>query len=124
MKKPKYNAVCVENEEALIALLNEELDINSDDQMELENVEETVIEESSDDMPESKSESETSVLGVDGWEDMAMSNKKPKSYTFTKNAGPQFNLLPDAEPSDYLFFNDQLLNNIVIETNRYARHRI
>jgi hypothetical protein len=48
------------------------------------------------------------------------------AYTFTKNVGPQFNLLPDAEPMDYfiLFFNDELLNKIVIGTNRYARHKI
>jgi hypothetical protein len=51
-----------------------------------------------------------------------MGNKKPKAYTFIKNAGPQLNFLPDAEPMDYYrsFFNDKLLNNIVIETNRYA----
>jgi hypothetical protein len=57
-----------------------------------------------------------------------MSDKKTKAYTFTKNAGPRFNLLPpDAEPMDYyfsLFFNDELLNNIVIETNRYVRHKL
>jgi hypothetical protein len=55
-----------------------------------------------------------------------MGDKKPKAYTFTKNAGPQFNLLPDVEPMDYfiLFFNAELLNNIVTETNRYTRHRI
>jgi hypothetical protein len=37
-----------------------------------------------------------------------MGDKKPKAYTFTKNVGPQFKLLPDAEPMDYfsLFFND------------------
>jgi hypothetical protein len=54
-----------------------------------------------------------------------MGDKKPKAYTSTKNVGPQFNLLPDAEPMDYLivFFNDELLNNIVLET-RHARHRI
>jgi hypothetical protein len=53
-----------------------------------------------------------------------MGDKKPKAYTFTKNAGPKFNLLSDAKPMDYfiLFFNDQVLNNIVIETNRKARH--
>jgi hypothetical protein len=44
-------------------------------------------------------------------------DNKPRAYAFTKNAGPQFNLLPDAEPMDYfsLFFNDKLLNNYVIE---------
>jgi hypothetical protein len=39
-----------------------------------------------------------------------MGDKKPKAYIFTKNAGPQFNLLPDAEPMDsfILFFNDEV----------------
>jgi hypothetical protein len=53
-------------------------------------------------------------------------DKKPKAYTFSKNAGPQFHLLPDdAEPMDYfsLFFSDELLNNTVVETNRYARQK-
>jgi mevalonate pyrophosphate decarboxylase len=55
-----------------------------------------------------------------------MGNKKPKAYTFTKNAGPQFKLLTDAEPMDsfILFFSDEFLNNIVIETNKYTRHNI
>jgi hypothetical protein len=46
-----------------------------------------------------------------------MGEKKPMAYTFTKNTGPQFNLLPDAEPmhSFILLFNE-LLNNTVIET--------
>jgi hypothetical protein len=50
----------------------------------------------------------------------------PPTHPFTKNAGPQFHLLPDAEPMDYfsLLLNDKLLNNIVVETNRYARHKI
>jgi hypothetical protein len=54
-----------------------------------------------------------------------VSDKKTKAYTFTKNAGPQFNLLLVAQPMDYfsLFFSDELLNNIVIQTNRYARHK-
>jgi hypothetical protein len=55
-----------------------------------------------------------------------MGDKEPKAYTFTKTAGPQFNLLPDAEPMDYfiLFSMMRVLNNIVTETNRYARHKI
>jgi hypothetical protein len=74
-------------------------------------------------MSESENERETSVVRVDGWEEMAKDNKKPKAYTFSKNAGPQFNLLPDAELMDHfnLFFNDELVNNIVIETKRYVR---
>jgi hypothetical protein len=45
--------------------------------------------------------------------------RDPKAYTFTKNAEPQFNLLPDGEPVEHfsLFFNDELLNNNIIETN-------
>jgi hypothetical protein len=66
--------------------------------------------------------SETSVAGIDGWEDVTMGDKKLDAYTFTINAGPQFHLLPHAEPMDYfsLFFNDEFLNNVV-ETNWYVR---
>jgi hypothetical protein len=40
------------------------------------------------------------------WEDVTMGDKKPKAYTFTKNAGPQFHLLPDAEPIDiFIYFS-------------------
>jgi hypothetical protein len=48
--------------------------------------------------------SETSVLCIDGWEDVTMADKKLNAYTFTKNARPQFHLLPDAEPMDYFSF--------------------
>jgi tRNA/tmRNA/rRNA uracil-C5-methylase (TrmA/RlmC/RlmD family) len=70
MKKVKYNAVCVENEESIISLLNEELSIDSDEQVDLETVDETASEELSNEMSESESESETRVSHVDGWEDM------------------------------------------------------
>jgi hypothetical protein len=94
--------------------------------MDLENVKKSASQESRDEMLESESKSETGVLPVDGWVDVTMGDKKPDAYTFTKNAGPQINLLPDAEPMDYfsLFFSDELLNNIVTETNRYARYKI
>jgi hypothetical protein len=44
-----------------------------------------------------------------------MGDKKLNASTFTKNAGPQFHLLPNAEPMDYfsLFFNDELLNTLL-----------
>jgi hypothetical protein len=45
------------------------------------------------------------LLHVDGWEDVTMGDKKPKAYTFTKKAWPQFNLLPDAETMDYFFYH-------------------
>jgi hypothetical protein len=92
----------------------------------LENEGQSASEESSNTSPQSECESETSVACIDGWEDVAMGDKKLNVYAFTKNAGPQFHLIPDEEPMDYfsLFFNDELLNSIVVETNRYASHKI
>jgi hypothetical protein len=65
-------------------------------------------------------------VSVEGWEKVTIGNKKPKAYTFAKNAGPQCNFLPDSEPIDYfsLFFNDELVNNIVIQTDRCVRDKI
>jgi hypothetical protein len=121
IEKTIYNPLYDANEESVSDMLNDELDIDSDDEMDLEIEVETVSEESGNEMSKSESESETSVVAC-FW----VGDKKTKAYTstFTKNAGPQFNLLPYAEPMDYfsLFFNDELLNNIV--TNRYARDKI
>jgi hypothetical protein len=107
-------------------MLSEELDIVSGDEMNLKNEGQSASEESSNTSSEIDCESETSVVCIDGWEDVTMGDKKPNTYTFTKNAGPQFHLLPDAEPMVYfsLFFNDELLNNIIVETNRYTRRKI
>jgi hypothetical protein len=126
MRKQKYNPACVEDEGSISDMLSEELDIVSGDEMNLENEGQGASEESSITLSESEYDSDTSVVCIDEWEDMMMGDKKPKAYTFTKNAGPQFHLLPDAEPIDYfsLFFSDKLLNNIVVERNRYARHKI
>jgi hypothetical protein len=126
MKKQKYNSACVEDEVSVSDMLSEELDIVSGDEMNLENEGQSASEESSNTSSESVCESETSVVYINGWEDVTMGNKKLNVYTFTKNAGPHFYLLPDAEPMDYfsLFFIGKLLNNIVVETNRYARHNI
>jgi hypothetical protein len=77
MKKVKYNAVCVENEDSVIALLNEELD--PDVQLDLENVTETASEEVTEKMSKGESDSEISVVRVDGWEDV-MGDKKRKTY--------------------------------------------
>jgi hypothetical protein len=121
LKKWKYNPVCVEDEDSISDRL-----MKSGDEMNLVNEGQSASEESSTTSSESKCESETSVVCIVGWENVIMCNKKPNAYTFTKNAGPQFHLLPDAEPMVYfsLFFSDELLNNIVVETNRYARHKI
>jgi hypothetical protein len=126
VKKQKYNPVCIEDEESISGMLSEELYIDSHDEMNLENEGQRATEESSSNASsESECESETSVVHIDGWEDVTVGNKKPKAYTFTKNVEPRFNL-PGVEPMDYfrLFFNDELLNNILIERNRYARHKI
>jgi hypothetical protein len=122
-EKLKYNAVCGDNEDLVSALLNEELDIDPEDDVDFEIQSDCGSEDSRDEVSETESESGISDVhanGADCWKSMILWDKKPKSYPFTKNAGPQFNLLPDADPIGYfsLFFNDELLNNIVIETNR------
>jgi hypothetical protein len=125
-EKLKYNAVCGDNEDLVSALLNEELDIDSEDDVDFEILSDCGSEDSRDEVSETESESGISDVRTNGaWKSVTLRDKKPKSYPFTKNAGPQFNLLPDADPMGYfsLFFNDELLNNI-IETNRYARHKI
>jgi hypothetical protein len=41
--------------------------------------------------------SKTSDESVHGWKAVTMHSSKSKAFTFTKNAGPQFNPLPDAK---------------------------
>jgi hypothetical protein len=93
--------MCVKDEESTSDMLSEELDVDSDDEMNLENKGQSVSEESSNVSSESQCAGESSDVCIDRWEEVTMSDKTPKTYTFTKNAGPQFNLLPDAEPMDY-----------------------
>jgi hypothetical protein len=106
LRKHKYNLACVEDEVSVCVILSEELDIVSSDELNSESVGKCPSDESSNMSTESECESETSVC-TNGWEVVTVRDKKPKAYTFSKNAGPQFYLLPDdAEPMDYfsLFF--------------------
>jgi hypothetical protein len=59
----------------------------------------------------------------DGWRAVAARDSKPQEYTFSKSSGPKVNLQLIAKPIEYfnLLFSDELINEIVIETNRYAR---
>jgi hypothetical protein len=86
---------CVENEESISDMLSDKLDVQSDNGMNLENEVQSASEESSNVALESECESETSVVLIDVLEDVTV------AYTFTKNVGPQFNLLPGTEPMDY-----------------------
>jgi hypothetical protein len=79
MKKQKYNPMCVEDEECISDILSEELDTVSGDEMNLENEGQSASEELSNTSSESECENETSVVCIDGWEDVAMSDKKPKA---------------------------------------------
>jgi hypothetical protein len=126
MKKWKYNTVCVKDEESSSDMLSVGLDIVSGDEMNVEYGGQSASEKSSNTLSVSECESETSVVCIDGRKDVTIGDKKHNAYTFTKNAGPQFHFLPDAEAMDYFsfFFNDELLNNIVVETSRYVRHKI
>jgi hypothetical protein len=85
MKKLKYNPMNVKDEESTSDMLSEELNIDSDDEMNLENEGQSVSEESSNASSESQCESETNVVHIDGWEDVTVGDKKPKAYTFTRN---------------------------------------
>jgi hypothetical protein len=107
MKKQKHNPACVENEVSVSDMLSEELDIVSCVEMNLENEGQSASEESSNASSESECESKTGVVCIDRWEDVTMGDKKLKAYTFIKNAGPQFHLLPDTEPMDYFIFQLQ-----------------
>jgi hypothetical protein len=100
-KKTEIYPACVEDEVSISDMLSEELDSLSGDEMNLENEGQSASEESSNTSSEIESESETSVVCIDVWEDVTMDDKKLNACTFTKNAGPQFHLLPDAEPMDY-----------------------
>jgi hypothetical protein len=121
-KKRKYNPLCEEDNESLCRIVQEDCDIDTDDEFDLESDVESASEESRDESSESDCKSGSSVAG---WRQVTK-DSKPSAYTFSKNAGPQCNLPPDAEPMDYfsLFFDDTLLRNIVTGTNRYARDKI
>jgi hypothetical protein len=71
-------------------MLSEELGIVYGDGMNLENGGQSANDEWSNTSSESGCESETSVICIDGWEDVTMGNKKLDAYTFTKNAGYNF----------------------------------
>jgi hypothetical protein len=86
----------VRDEESVSDMVSEELDIISGHEMNSENKGQSASEELSNTLSESECESETSVVRIDGWEDVTMGDKKPNAYTLIKNAGAQF-LLPDAE---------------------------
>jgi hypothetical protein len=82
MKKWKYNPSCVEDEVSISDMLSEEVDIVSGDEMNLENEGQSASEESSNTWSESECESETSVVCIDGWEDIMMGDKKPNAYIY------------------------------------------
>jgi hypothetical protein len=83
MRKRKDNPVCVKDEESISDMLNKELNIDSDDELDLENDGQSASEELSSKVSECESDSKTSVVHIDAWEDVTMGDKKPKAYTFT-----------------------------------------
>jgi hypothetical protein len=105
--------------EAISIMVNEKINIDSDDEMDLEIERETASNE------KSECKSKTSGTSADGWNEVTLGNKKPKIFKFTKNTGPKFNLLPAAGSMDFgSFFNDKILNNTVIETEKYRRDKM
>jgi hypothetical protein len=68
-------------------VLNEELDVDSDDEMNFENEGQSLCEESSNALSESECESKTSVVRIDGQEDVTMGNKNPRHTHLLKMQG-------------------------------------
>jgi hypothetical protein len=65
MKKRLFNSACVEDEVSISDMLSEELDIDSGDEMNLENEGQSASEESRNTLPECECESETSVVCIE-----------------------------------------------------------
>jgi hypothetical protein len=107
-------------------MVNEELDMGSDDEIDLEIDGESASESSSYEQPDSDSKRDATGTNIDRWRSVNMEDRKLKKYNFTKNAGQKLGLPSDAEPRDYftLFFNEELLSEIVRETNKYAKEKI
>jgi hypothetical protein len=102
--------LCDADEESINDMLNEELGIDSDDEMMIWKLNEKLrVKNRATKCRKVSVRVKQVLLGVDGCNDVTMGNKKPKAYAFIKNGGPQFNLLPDAQPKDYfiLFFSDK-----------------
>jgi hypothetical protein len=85
-------------------MLSEEVDIDSDDGMDLEIEGETASEELSSEMSESESESETSVLRVDGWEDMTWVTRNPRHTRLLKMQGHNLTFCQMQSPWIILFY--------------------
>jgi hypothetical protein len=75
IKKRKYNPACVDDEISITDMFSEELDIVSGDEINLENEAQSASVESSNTSSESECESETSIVFIDGWENMTMGDK-------------------------------------------------
>jgi predicted AlkP superfamily phosphohydrolase/phosphomutase len=70
----------------------------------------------------SESDSDTCDVCENVWKNVVRTDKKQKEYNFNKNAGPKLHNFVGTDPLHYfdLFFNDDLINIIAEETNRYA----
>ena len=126
-KKRKYNVLCDKDREALCSLVNDVLDCDSDGEIGNEIEREIVSDNSNSEDSEPESESELSVSSpVGGWRAVGADDRRPAKFNFTKNAGPKLNFPHVANPIEFfkLFFNDDIIGDIVNETNRYARVKI
>jgi hypothetical protein len=81
-------------------MVNEERDMDSDDEIDLEIDGESASKSSSYEQPDSESKRDTSGACIDGWRSVNTEDRKLKKYNFTKNAGPKLGLPSDAEPID------------------------
>ena len=108
--KRVYRASNPEDDEALMHLLQEVLDNNSDDDLDFTEEAENVSSASSSASSDCEDNNELSptvtpvanrLAGEDGWCAVGENDVKPAEHNFNKNSGPKVNLSHDAIPYDY-----------------------
>ena len=121
-RKQTFDPTHEEDQDAIRELVNEDFIIDSDSDVDM-NFE---SDASSAEEAVSESESDTSDVCENVWKNVVRADKKPKEYNFNKNAGPKLHNFVGTDPLHYfdLFFNDDLINIIAEETNRYAESKI
>ena len=121
-RKQTFDPTHEEDQDAIRELVNEDFIIDSDSDVDM-NFE---SDASSAEEAVSESESDTSDVCENVWKNVVRADKKPKEYNFNKNAGPKLHNFFGTDPLHYfdLFFNDDLINIIAEETNRYYYYSV
>lgn len=96
---------------------------NEEDDEVAENIEEVIQDLQLEEESEESDSQSPEVPEIVKW---AEYEGRHKSFTFTGNSGLQIDLAEDITPFDAfsLFVDDEIINIIVVETNRYAEQKL